>query len=280
MAKCKALTKNCRKCGSRIEGARVEKCPQCGEDMHCGQSAVDGYSLCVTHGGPVPSRNFYGRGGRMTTGSGSQFPLTRLASTYRKMRSDGRVLSNRAAVEIIDERVLQLAERIDVDDAPDRINSLYIAWTEYQQAKAQGKTVEMLQKEQLLDHLFEKARTDYEAWNQMMVALDLRRKMVESEVKVLKEIKAIMTVEDGYHLLAKMESVLMKLIDDPKKLKQVQYEFTRLIGESGDRAGETTGGDDWTDGGEEGGAEGSGEVDQEGISDPGDEERPETTGQA
>ena len=130
----------------------------------------------------------------------------------------------------------------------------------------------MLQKEKYLDDLFEKARTDYEAWNQMMMALDLRRKMVESEVKVLKEIKAIMTAEDAYELTAKLLAAVMRVVEDPKKLKQVQYEFTRLIGEPGDRAGKAVRGDDRGGGGEEGGGEGFGEVDQEGIPDPGDQE--------
>lgn len=280
MARCKSLKKNCKKCGFRVEGARVEVCPECGSDMHCGQEAVAGYTLCRYHGGPVPERNFYGRG-KMSTGSGSQFPITRLAAKYNQQRSDGRILSNRAAVEIIDERIVQLAERIDVDDAPDRLNQLGIAWDEYKHAKAQGKTVEMLQKEQLLDFLFDKARTDYEAWNQMMTALDLRRRMVESEVKVLKEIKAIMTAEDAYELVAKLLAAMLRVIgDEPKKIKQVQYEFTRIIGESGDRSGKPSRGNDRGGGREESGGEGFGEVDQEGILDSRDEERPEVTGEA
>jgi len=271
VSQCVAKKSSCRKCSYKVHGKRLEKCPECGEDMRCTKASVPGYNLCSQHGGPVPSRNFYGLGS-MSTGSGSQFPITRLAAKYNQMRSNGRLLSNRAAVEIIDDRILQLAERIDVDDAPDRLNALYNVWQEYNAAKNGGRTVEMLQKEKYLDDLFEKARTDYEAWNQMMMALDLRRKMVESEVKVLKEIKAIMTAEDGYELVAKLQAAVMRVVEDPKKLKQVQYEFTRLIGEPGDRAGKAVRGDDRGGGGEEGGGEGFGEVDQEGIPDPRDQE--------
>jgi hypothetical protein len=79
---------------------------------------------------------------------------------------------------------------------------------------------------------FEKAKKDYAAWQQMILAIDLDRKLVESEVKVVKEIKAILTAEDAYEMIAKILAIILRIFpDDKAKLKQVQYEFTRLIGE-------------------------------------------------
>ena len=44
-----------------------------------------------------------------------------------------------------------------------------------------------------------------------------------------------MTAEDGYELAAKIMAAVIRVIgDDPKKIKQVQYEFTRIIGEPSD----------------------------------------------
>ena len=206
----------------------------------------------------------------MTTGSASSFPLTRLAAQYNKMRKDGQVLSNRAAIEVIDTRIRQLAERIDVNDAPDRLARLFTLWNEYQDAKGSGRSVEASQKEFALSQEFEKANTDYAAWRQMFEGLDLRRKMVESEVKVLKEIHAIMTAEDAYELSAKLLAAVMRVVDDPKKLKQVQYEFTRIIGESGDNASEGYGESDWESSGEENFVDGSGQVDREELLHSGD----------
>ena len=60
----------------------------------------------------------------MTTGSGSSFPLTRLAAKYNQMTGDGRVLSNRRAIEIVRMRIQQLAARIDLNEAPDRMARL------------------------------------------------------------------------------------------------------------------------------------------------------------
>lgn len=227
--KCQAVINRCRHCET-FNDEKKETCPHCGDDLHCQNEAVVGYTHCSNHGGPAPKRNFYGRG-TMTTGSGSSFPLTRLASKYNAMMKNGQVLSNRAAIDVIDQRITQLLERIDFDEAPDRTHKLYELWNEY--VAAEGVDAAVLKK-QISDE-FEKVYHDYMAWNQIFSALDLRGKSVEREVKVLKEIKAIMTAEDGYELAAKMMAAVMRVVgDDPKKIKQVQYEFTRIIGESSD----------------------------------------------
>ena len=214
----------------------------------------------------------------MTNGSGSQFPLTRLAAKYNAMMKDGRVLSNRQSLEIVRTRIQQLADRIDLNDAPDRMMNIAAMWKKYRDLMGRGAETEARLLALEIDDEFEKAYHDYAAWNQMFGALDLDRKMVESEVKVLKEIKAIITAEDAYELSAKLLAAVMRVEDDPKKLKQVQYEFTRIIGESGDNVATGYGQDDWGSGGEEVVEPGPGAVDREEFLHPGDEERPETEG--
>ena len=121
--KCKNVLRWCRQC-KRENVEKAETCAACGASTRCGNDAVQGYTRCNKHGGPNPAHNFYGRG-IMTTGSGSGFPITRLAARYNKMMTDGQVLSNRAAINVIDERIKQLLEREDVGAAPDRLAKLY-----------------------------------------------------------------------------------------------------------------------------------------------------------
>lgn len=240
--KCISLKKNCRACGWKNEGTRVEMCAECGADMHCGKSAVSGYTLCPSHGGPNPSHGFYGKG-PMTDGSKASFNIVRLAAKYNQMQRDGVILSNRAAVDLIDTRIRQLLERVDVEEAPNRIKDLYEKWMEMN-AQPVGSP-EWLQAKAEIDDVFLRIYHDYAAWHQIFEALDLRSKTTEREVKALKEIKAIMTVQDGYELAAKLMAAVIRVIgDDPRKIKQAQYEFARIIGESSDRVGETDAGDD------------------------------------
>ena len=187
----------------------------------------------------------------MSTGSSSSFAITRLASKYREIQKNGNVLSNRAAIDIVDTRVRQLLERVDIGEAPDRVLKLYNLWQEYREAQRTGRSDDELELRVQIENAFEAVYHDYRAWEQVFGALDVRRKMVESELKILKEIKAIITAEDAYELAAKLLAASMNVIgEDPKKLKRLQYEYTRIIGERSDLAGGTSGEDDWGGDGE------------------------------
>jgi hypothetical protein len=187
---------------------------------------VPNFNYCAAHGGPIPSRGIYGKDSFMS------FPIVKLADRYAKMIRDGRVLSVRSSIEVIRGRIQQLAQRIDFDDDPDRLNKISELWDEYLDAKHTGHSSEVVKLEFQIANQFEKAKKDYAAWQQMILAIDLDRKLVESEVKVVKEIKAILTAEDAYELIAKILAIILRIFpDDKAKLKQVQYEFTRLIGE-------------------------------------------------
>lgn len=172
------------------------------------------------------------------TGNRSQFPISRLASRYVDMTTDGRILSNRNSIQIIEQRIIQLAERIDVDEAPDRVAKLFELWQEYTDAKSHGRSIDESRLESQLDEEFEKIYHDYAAWGQLMGVLDLRRKMVESEVRIAKELNAILTAEAAYELVAQLLAAVLKAVDDPKKVKQIQYEFSRIIGDVSDPAAE------------------------------------------
>jgi len=168
----------------------------------------------------------------VTTGAGSSFPLMRLAAKNNEMKKDGRILSNRHSMEIIRRRVDQLIERVDMNDAPDRLNQLHKMWEKYIGMARDGRSAEAMIEATKIDLIFKAAREDYVVWEQMFHALDLDRKMVESEVKVAKEIHAILTAEDAYDLVAKLLASVIQIVDDPNKLKQIQFEFVRITGDT------------------------------------------------
>ena len=154
---------------------------------------------------------------------------------------NGRVLSNRHSIEIIRDRITQLFERIDANDAPDRLLVLEKLWEKYKVQKNAGLNVEMVMTAAEIDTAFAAARTDFAVWNQMLQLLDLDRKMVESEVKIAKEIKAIMTAEEVYEMIAKVMAAIFSAVnsmntislhDKGVLMKRIQYDFTRITGDS------------------------------------------------
>lgn len=258
--KCKSFLKRCKVC-SEENTPQKKVCAKCGTDLKCSRDAVNGYTLCAVHGGPVPSRNFYGVG-TMKDGSSSSFPITRLAAKYNQMQSDGRVLSNRATIEIIDVRIKQLLDRVDVEDAPERMSALYNLWKEYEGYIERDDKVNVVLARKSISETFEKAFHDYQGWKQIFEALDLRGKSVEREVKTLTAINAFMTAEQGYELTAKLFSIVLRILkDEPKKLKEAQYEFARLIGESSDNTAEGFVEENGGGGEASGGESGFGDVD-------------------
>lgn len=176
-------------------------------------------------------------------GSSSQFPLMRLAAKYHEVQENGRILSNRASLEVVRERIRQLAERIDLNEAPDRLAKLQKLWTVFRQLEQDGLRVEAVAAKDQIDQEFDKAYHDYAAWKQMFEALDLDRRMVESETKILKDLNAILTAEDAYQLSAKILAAVVDTINGMEistqekghALKRITYEFTRLVGDQSDR---------------------------------------------
>lgn len=156
--------------------------------------------------------------------------LMDIAKRYRKMANDGSLLSNRRAIDVLDGRVLELLERVDHDEAPERLQTLYALFQDVKANKGRNDAA-MYAALSAMDIEFEKVYHDYEAWRQIIEVLDVRRKMVDSEAKIIKDMKAILTAEQAYNLVAKVMMVCIDVVKDPKLLRQINARFARIIGE-------------------------------------------------
>ena len=165
------------------------------------------------------------------TGADSKKNLVKLASRHIQLATDGRHLSNRHSMELVWFRIEQLAERIGENDAPERLKTLYQLWAKFRDLDAAGKRVEAISVKAEIDAEFEKAYHDYASWEQLFTAVDLYRKMTESEVKIAKDLKAIMTAEDGMELVSQLLAIVIQVVNDGNQLKRIIYEFRKLVGD-------------------------------------------------
>jgi hypothetical protein len=182
------------------------------------------------------------------SGENSQFALTRLASRYVEMQKDGRILSNRAGIAVLDDRIVELLERMGNQQFPDQLAALRDLWEEYKTVEG---TVEQIKVKRKLQAAFDAVYHDYMAFHQIEESLELRSKMVEREAKIAKDLHAILTAEDAYKLVAKVQAAIITSIQQEPEipdhvkahfLKRIEYEFTRIIGEgSGERSGGSVG---------------------------------------
>lgn len=213
----------------------------------------------------------------MTTGKGSEFRLTRIAAKYNEIQENGRILSNRAARDIIWQRVMELASNIDAKQAPEQVAKLAALWKDFREKSKDGQSVEAVLIARKIDDEFEKSYYLFQAWKQIFEALELHAKMTEGEVKIMKDLKAIMTYEDANLLVAKVMAVFLRILqDDPKKLKEAQFELTRLTGDFGDIVDEGFDSGTWAGSRAGTGSERPDSLDREGILDPGNSQGPET----
>lgn len=160
-----------------------------------------------------------------------QMGIRDIAKRYSDMLENGTLLSNRVAIDAIDGRILELMERLDTEGSPDRVKNLYLLWQEYKQAEAKDDGAGMIVAKKSLDIEFEKIYHDYAAWSQMIEIFDLRRKMVDSEIKAVKDMKAILTAEQAYKLVAKLMAVCIQEVKDSKTLRRINAGFSRIVGE-------------------------------------------------
>lgn len=217
--------------------------------------------------------------GTMTTGDHSRFKLTRLAAKYAEMQQSGRILTNRLNIQLVRTRIEQLAERIDANAAPERLQILADLWDKYLHAPNSQIPGLRLQ----ISEEFDKVRHDYSAWQQIFEAVKLDSELVETEVSILKTMRALLSAEDAYQLVATLQAAVFRAISymgdevplavRSRLLKRIEYEFTRIIGEEPESS---EGADDSVEEGIDGsfseaGDTGSGEVDREGILYPGDQ---------
>ena len=230
---CEGFHTQCKQCGKRFPGRTKENpCPDCGKDRKCENSAVHGYKWCTVHGGPNPSKGFYGLGRGLETGMSSSFPLTQLAAKKNAMAKSGSILSNRKSIEVIRGRIEELLERIKKNEAADRLGNLQKKWKVFIKVyNKQGKEIETGIAVRKLEEEFDALYHDYKSWEQLKDYLDLDRKMIESEVKIAKDLQAILTADDAYDMLADFFAIIIRLETDPQKLKAYKHEFARLIGE-------------------------------------------------
>jgi hypothetical protein len=255
MKQCEFLLDICRNCKkSYRRDERYLTCIECGEDRQCGFKASTGSRFCYRHGAPNQKAKFSGMyvGRPMVTGKQSRSLIPRMASKYMEQTKDSMYILNKKSIDLLDARIIDLLDRTDAEASPERIERIAKYWKELNLA-VPGLKYDVSDDKAayraytLLDDEIEAAYHDYAAWKQIFEALELRRKHTESEMKILKDMKTLMTAEDGMELVAQLFAAIMKVLKDEPKghhlINLIRIEFDRItgattVGETETRSGE------------------------------------------
>jgi hypothetical protein len=188
----------------------------------------------------------------MVTGKNSRAMIPQMASKYMEQTKDSMYILNKKSIDLLDARIVDLLDRTDSESSPERMERIAKYWNEFK-SRVPGLAYDVANDKEAykaylaLDAEVEAAFHDYAAWRQIFEALELRRKHTESEMKILKDMKALMTAEDGMELVSQLFAAIMKVLKDEPKghhlINLIRLEFDRItgatdIGETEARSGE------------------------------------------
>lgn len=158
-----------------------------------------------------------------------------LTSKVQKAMKDPELLSQRATLALLQVRTMELINNIDTEEAQMRMTHLRRAWNHYKSVRIPGESIEMAAYKKL-DAIITGAISDFESWEQIFVAMELNRKVSESETKRLVVMNQVINAEDVMDLIFKLLDVVKDTIRDPRQLKEIQTGFVQLVG-AGDSNG-------------------------------------------
>lgn len=240
---CEYLKDKCPQCSRYFRrDERYIDCPDCGASRKCGSYAVKGQKYCVKHGGKANLKAKYEpiKGSAIVTGKNSKSIIANLASKYVEMGKSGPLVSNRKTLSILDARITELLDRIEEGYSVQRIKTIVSAW---ETLKESVPGLRMWVKESkkasgaynTLDSEVDKAFHDYESWQQIGEFFNLRSKISKDEMSILKDMRALITAEDAYDLVAQLLAATITVLGDvpdgPKYIQSIHREFARILGE-------------------------------------------------
>jgi hypothetical protein len=191
----------------------------------CGSLCMVGKEVCYQHGGASP----YGIASpNWVHGRSSKYLPVRMHETYLASMGDKELLALRHEISVIDARIDDLFQRVDIGESGHLwlktkealllLRKVLIKWDT-------NKLHELLIE---LDDLTKDGITDYSAWNEIGMQIELRRRLVETERRRLVDMQQMITAEDAANYLTAITLAVRENVSDPTILGRIQTAFNRI----------------------------------------------------
>lgn len=181
---------------------------------------------CRLHGGKTPSGI---ASPQYKTGRYSKVMPTRLRPRYEEAQQDGALLELREDVALIDARLGDLLSRVDTGESGALWGRLLTAKAELMDARRSGDTITITTALNTILELISKGHADYQAWREVGMVLDQRRKLVESERRRLVEMQQTLTVEKAMLLIGAIGGIIKAHVDDRAILAKISTDISALV---------------------------------------------------
>jgi hypothetical protein len=192
----------------------------------CKNAAVTGSTRCRMHGGKTP------RGAALPQtkhGRYSKDLPTHLGARFLAAQSDPDLLNLNAEISLVDTRVGDLLQRVDIDGAGALWLSLGGIVDDLEAFFDEEDMEGIEQGITRLKQLIRRAKDDAEAWNQIYPLVEQRRKLVESEGKRRKDMQDMITSEKAMLLVTSLVDTVRKHVHDRDTLAAISADLARLL---------------------------------------------------
>ena len=215
-------------------GAKLRKKP----GVFCKKFPVPGRNRCYLHNGNAASGAAVGT---FKHGRYSKVLPQRILQKYEAARKDPELLSHQAELRLIDAHLGELLEQIKDCNGPDVVTRAREAFKKFQTAKGKddAKRTEETFKE--LEEVLAKKEGNHVGWPEVREVVDLRRKILETETRRLKDSEATLTMEQGLTMIGFLNSAIRKAVNAHttvdiarRILVEISRDFGRLVGVADD----------------------------------------------
>lgn len=191
----------------------------------CTLSPVRGRTRCKWHGGATPQGI---ASPQFKHGKYSKAMPAQLAALYNEAGEDRELVGLREELKAVDARLLTLMATLGADAGSARwaaVGAAYDALQAVQPGDGKGFDAAMVQ----LGDAIAAQHTDDGTWREIYKAIELRRRLVDSEAKRLHRLHQMISVERVLNLVGGIMQSIKTHVSDPEKLRLVQADIGVMI---------------------------------------------------
>ena len=196
----------------------------------CKRSPSAGKKRCRLHGGATPAgvASPHFRHGRYS----KVLPMD-MRKRYEASKKDQELLTHEPEIRLLDTHLHSLIQQINDAPKQDTLRRAKEIWAEFRQAKADDNTEFMEQCLERVDGVFRAEEPMLQSWGEIREVLEIRRKMLESETRRIKDSQHSMNAEQLLAIIEYLVDVIRKAVNkyaDRETAKKILSQITGDIG--------------------------------------------------
>lgn len=201
----------------------------------CRQFVVRGRERCRMHGG----RQKRGLAHHATThGRFSKHLPTRMLANYEAALTDPELVALREELAVITAREADLLGRVDSGEAGAHWNGIRDALADFRRAQRRDDAVGAASALRDMERLVDLGIADYQAWAELLRAIETRRRLAETERRRLEAMEQMITSERAMLLVAALVDAVRRHVHDRDVLDAIGREVEQLVAVEGVAASE------------------------------------------